>query len=162
MSESEKASSVLNLWQQLTDSSACQRSGCHTHQLWFSSWTFHPYFYKHSLFTASQSIIKTDFPKEWVARKIPNTRRGGRQKTTIESFGVNKTIIVMIMGFSFSTFLISAFRNWFPPKQKSVCGVTSGRQTKFTAMKRPTMCWPKKKDLSNVLPLNQLVPLAEM
>lgn len=57
-----------------------------------------------------------------------------RKKTTIDSFGVNKTIIAMIlMGFSILTFLISGYRKWFPPNQRSVCEVTNGTHMKFTA-----------------------------
>lgn len=62
-------------------------------------------------------------------------RETQRKKTTIDSFEVNKTIIAMIiMGFSIFTFLISGYRNWFPPNKRSVCEVTNGRQTKFPAL----------------------------
>lgn len=64
-----------------------QRRGFHTHQLWFSSSTLHLCFHKHCLFTAAQSIIKTDFPKKWEAREDSKQTEMQRQKTTIGSIG---------------------------------------------------------------------------
>lgn len=135
---SEKVSSVLrNLSVLNWNSRACQCRGFHMHQLWFSSWTLHLCFQKHCLFTASQSIITTDFPKKWVSRRSPNKQRCRGRKQPLRVSAVNKTIIaVIIMGFSISTFLISGYRNLFPAKQKSLCEVKSSGKTTFTTLRR--------------------------
>lgn len=144
-SQREKVSSVLNSWQRLTDSRGCERRAFHMHQLGFSSSTRHLDFQKHCLFTASWSTIKVDFPKTWVTSKSPNKPRRTGRKQPLTVSGLNKPVIVIIMGFSISTFLISGCRNLCPANQKSVCGVRSGGKTTFTTLKRlerffHTMC----------------------
>lgn len=110
---SEKVTSVLK--RQLPERVS---SGFHMHQLWFSSWALHLYFQTHCLFTASQSIIKTGFPKKWEARRSPNKRRGrGRgRKQPLTVSGVNKAITALII-MGFSIFLISGYRNLFPARR---------------------------------------------